>query len=184
MLSHEQGVKNNQIQLLVDPEVSSKEAVLKRYIHKWIFFLSLNIFFFISFSHWWVHDIFTFFPLPQTSQPVTFPEGSLAQEGNDPWRPRWLVSWRQWLVFDKLNSGCPSNYLEFSTRCPQVLGIFISASINVWPINPMSNLVQLLPESILWILNIVARKYYLVWRPHFKLGEERLRAKFMQVFFP
>ena len=29
MLSHEQGVKNNQIQLLVDPEVSSKEAVLK-----------------------------------------------------------------------------------------------------------------------------------------------------------
>ena len=51
MLSHEQGVKNNQIQLLVDPEVSSKEAVLKKYIHKWIFFLSLNIFFFISFSN-------------------------------------------------------------------------------------------------------------------------------------
>ena len=25
---------------------------------------------------------------------------------------------------------------------------------------------------------------YLVWRPHFKLGEERLRAKFIQVFFP
>ena len=27
---------------------------------------------------------FTFFPLPQTSQPVTFPEGSLAQDGKDP----------------------------------------------------------------------------------------------------
>ena len=38
---------------------------------------------------------FTFFPLPQTSQPVTFPEGSLAQDGNDPCRPRWLVSWQE-----------------------------------------------------------------------------------------
>ena len=29
MFSHKQGVKNNQIQLFVDPEVSSKEAILK-----------------------------------------------------------------------------------------------------------------------------------------------------------
>ena len=48
----------------------------------------------------------------------------------------------------------------------------------------MCNLVQLLPESTIWILNTVRRQHYLVWRPHFKLGEERLRAKFMQVFFP
>ena len=44
-------------------------------------------------------SILTFFPLPQTSQPVTFPEGSLAQDGKDPWRPRWFVSWTT--VFDK-----------------------------------------------------------------------------------
>ena len=90
-------------------------------------------------------------------------------------------------VFDKdktLTFGSVSNHLEFSTRCPQVLCIFIGASINVWPINPMCNLVQLLPESTLWMLNVARRQYYLVWRPHFKLGEERLRAKFMQVFFP
>ena len=35
MLSHEQRVENNQIQLFVDPEVSSKEAVLKR-IYPWV----------------------------------------------------------------------------------------------------------------------------------------------------
>ena len=29
VFSHKQGVKNNQIQLLVDPEVASKEAILK-----------------------------------------------------------------------------------------------------------------------------------------------------------
>ena len=29
VFSHKQGVKNNQIQLFVDPEVSSKEAILK-----------------------------------------------------------------------------------------------------------------------------------------------------------
>ena len=42
--------------------------------------------------YWRSNWLFTFFPLPQTSQPVTFPEGSLAQDGNDPCRPRWLVS--------------------------------------------------------------------------------------------
>ena len=38
--------------------------------------------------------------------------------------------------------------------------------------------------SICLKLDIVKRQWYLVWRPHFKLGEERLRAKFIHVFFP
>ena len=38
--------------------------------------------------------------------------------------------------------------------------------------------------SICLKLDIVRRQWYLVWRPHFKLGEERLRAKFIHVFFP
>ena len=128
---------------------------------------------------------FTFFPLPQTSQPVTFPDGSLAQEGSEPCRPRWLVSWVEqgWSEYKSDNQRF-SNHLQFSTGCPQVCSIFIGASVNVWPINPMRYLVQLLPISICLKLDIVRRQWYLVWRPHFKLGEERLRAKFIHVFFP
>ena len=128
---------------------------------------------------------FTFFPLPQTSQPVTFPDGSLAQEGSEPCRPRWLVSWVEqgWSEYKSDNQRF-SNHLQFSTGCPQVCSIFIGASVNVWPVNPMRYLVQLLPISICLKLDIVRRQWYLVWRPHFKLGEERLRAKFIHVFFP
>ena len=42
-----------------------------------------------------------------------------------------------------------SNHLELSARCPQVGCVFISASIDVWPVDPVSDLVQLLPEDIL-----------------------------------
>ena len=51
MLSHEQGVKNNQIQLFVDPEVSSEEAVLKRYGS--LILSSLTM----SFSNRWVYPL-------------------------------------------------------------------------------------------------------------------------------
>ena len=102
MFSHKQGVKNNQIQLFVDPEVSSKEAILK---FTEMILLLLSYFFKNHFTgpigpmvgkyNLIIDDsfFFTFFPLPQTSQPVTFPDGSLAQEGSEPCRPRWLVSW-------------------------------------------------------------------------------------------
>ena len=102
---------------------------------------------------------FTFFPLPQTSQPVTFPDGSLAQEGSEPCRPRWLVSWVEqgWSEYKSDNQRF-SNHLQFSTGCPQVCSIFIGASVNVWPINPMRYLVQLLPISICLKLDIVRRQ--------------------------
>ena len=132
-----------------------------------------------------IQFFFTFFPLPQTSQPVTFPDGSLAQEGSEPCRPRWLVSWVEqgWSEYKSDNQRF-SNHLQFSTGCPQVCSIFIGASVNVWPINPMRYLVQLLPLSICLKMDVLRRQCYLVWRPHFKLGEERLRAKFIHVFFP
>ena len=104
---------------------------------------------FISFAncYWRSNWLFTFFPLPQTSQPVTFPEGSLAQDGNDPCRPRWLVSWQGWKTCKDDNFF--SNHLELSARCPQVGCVFIGASIDVWPVDPVCDLVQLLPEDIL-----------------------------------
>ena len=112
---------------------------------KYLFLLGFAI------CYWRSNWLFTFFPLPQTSQPVTFPEGSLAQDGNDPCRPRWLVSCQEdagWKTL-KDDSFFSSNHLELSARCPQVGCVFIGAPIDVWPVDPVSDLVQLLPEDIL-----------------------------------